>query len=310
MRRSVVLLSAIAFLMILVTLLTTVSSLGQLYRAMPTLSPLLAQLIIVLIVLAMAAALGVLTYYAWLFLRPKRNRVVTLPEAPDQVAAVSLQAASQQVSQIEDEIARQALVARSEALAQRLQDQVFQMVVFGLGSAGKTALVNALLGEMAGTVAATLGTTAKAQTYRVALRNSRGDSRGDSRGQESEGAGEILITDTPGLLEAGVFGEARSQVAKGWAVAADLLLFVVDNDLHRVEYEPLAMLVGIGKRSLLVFNKCDRYLPEEKEQILQRCGNVQTACLRLKMLLRSRPSPPLSGSAMEPSFSPIQRFLI
>ncbi|MGB3296277.1 MAG: GTP-binding protein, partial [Phormidesmis sp.] len=263
MRRPFVLLAAIALLVCLVLLLSTVSSLGQLYGGLAAVSPLLAQAVVMLVVLALLGALGVLVYYGWLFLRPRRKRVVTLPEAPDEVAALSLQAAQQQVSQIEDEIARQALAARSQGLARRLEEQTFQIVVFGLGSAGKTALVNALLGEMAAPVAATLGTTEVAQSYRVVVRE-------QGRRGEGKQERELLLTDTPGLLEVGEFGEERSQQAKALAASADLLLFVVDNDLHRAEYEPLAMLVRMGKRSLLVFNKGDRYLSEERDQILQR----------------------------------------
>ncbi len=277
MRRSTILISAIALLITLITLLTAVSSLGQLYRAIATASPLLAQAVIVLIVLAFIAALGVLAYYAWLFLRPKRKRVVTLPNAPDQVAAVSLQAAQQQISQIENEITRQALVERSQLLTQRLTDRTFEMVVFGLGSAGKTALVNALLGEMAAPVAVTIGTTQAAKTYRVAIAPSQ----------------EILITDTPGLLEAGEFGAAHEQAARALAATADLLLFVIDNDLHRAEYEPLQVLVNMGKRSLLVFNKCDRYLPAEKEQILQKLKERTQGLLKAEdvIAIAAQPNP-------------------
>lgn len=257
MRRSYVLLSAIALLISLGLLLLVVSSLGQLYGAIAVISPFLAQLAVVLIVLIALGAIGVVLYYVWLFLRPKRHRKITLPESSDEVAAMNLQALQQQVGQIEDEIARQALAEKTQLLAQRAAQQTFQIVVFGLGSTGKTALVNALLGEMAGDVAATVGTTGTAQTYRVAIESGK-----DSR--------ELLITDTPGLLEAGVFGGEREQVARSLAIQADLLLFVIDNDLHRAEYEPLAMLMGMGKRSLLVLNKCDRYLTTEKEQILQR----------------------------------------
>ncbi|MEO1633804.1 MAG: GTP-binding protein [Cyanobacteria bacterium J06631_9] len=257
MRRSYGLLVAIALLISLGLLLLVVSSLGQLHSAIAVVSPLLAQLAVMLIVLIAVGAIGVVLYYAWLFLRPKRHQKITLPESPDEVAAVNLQALQQQVGQIEDEIARQALAERTQSLTQRAAQQTFQIVVFGLGSTGKTALVNALLGEMAGDVAATVGTTGTAQTYRVAVESGK-----DSR--------ELLITDTPGLLEAGVFGGEREQVARSLAIQADLLLFVIDNDLHRAEYEPLAMLMGMGKRSLLVLNKCDRYLPTEKEQILKR----------------------------------------
>ena len=261
MRRSYLLMSAIALLVGLGLLLGVVSSLGQLYSAIAAISPLLAQAVIALLIVGFVAAIGIIIYYALLFLRPKRTPQISLPTKPSEVAEVSLQAAQQQVSQIEDEIARQALAERSQSLSQRLENRTFQMVVFGLGSAGKTALVNALLGEMAAPVAATLGTTQSAQTYRVVI---------DSDVAQTHASQEILITDTPGLMEAGAFGEERAQAAKAQAAAADLLLFVVDNDLHRVEYEPLRMLVKMGKRSLLVFNKGDRFLPEEKEQILQR----------------------------------------
>jgi len=256
MRRPSLLIVAIALIISLFLLLATVGSLAQLYGAIATISPLLAQLILLLVILALIAEVGILARYAWLFVRPKRKRSIVLPEAPDQVATVSLQAATQQVEQIEDEIARQALFERSQTLARRMQRQTFQIVVFGLGSVGKTALVNALLGEMAADVAATIGTTQAASTYRVSVKEASGQ--------------EILITDTPGLLEAGVLGEERAQEARSLATQADLLLFVIDNDLHRAEYEPLQMLMRMGKRSLLVFNKCDRYLPAEKEQILQR----------------------------------------
>ncbi|MFK8185100.1 MAG: YcjF family protein [Phormidesmis sp.] len=254
MRRPVVLLSAIALFITFLLLLTTLSTLGQIYTAIAAVSPLLAQAAITLLILLLVAALGALTYYLWRFLRPKRKRVVTLPDNRSDTAAVSLQSSQQQIAQIEDEIAKQALAAKSQALARKLDSRTFQIVVFGLGSAGKTALVNALLGEMAAPVEATLGTTEAAQTYRMVLHSGEA----------------ILITDTPGLLEASEFGEDRARTAKELAATADLLLFVIDNDLHRVEYEPLRVLAKMGKRLLLVLNKSDRYLPEEKEQILQR----------------------------------------
>jgi len=263
MRRSTVLLSALALLITFVLLLTTLSTLGQIYSAVSTFSPLLAQAAVTLLILLLLAALGFLAYYTWLFLRPKRKRTVTLPENRTDTAALGLHSSQQQIAQIEDEIARQALAAKSQALVRKLASRTFQIVVFGLGSAGKTALVNALLGEMAAPVAATLGTTGKAQTYRMVL----------------ESGEEILITDTPGLLEASEFGEERAQAARELATTADLLLFVIDNDLHRVEYEPLVMLAKMGKRLLLVLNKRDRYLPEEKAQILQRIRERTQALL-------------------------------
>ncbi len=59
-------------------------------------------------------------------------------------------------------------------------------------------------------------------------------------------------------------------MARQLATEADLLLFVVDNDLRKSEYEPLRRLAEIGKRSLLVLNKSDLYTDEDKEIILAR----------------------------------------
>ncbi|WP_168186665.1 YcjF family protein, partial [Hydrocoleum sp. CS-953] len=79
---------------------------------------------------------------------------------------------------------------------------------------------------------------------------------------------EILITDTPGILEAGIAGTERGELARIFATEANLLLFVVDNDLQNSEYTALISLAEIGKRSLVVFNKTDLYTEEDKEAIV------------------------------------------
>ena len=100
MRWPLPLIIAIAILLSLVLLLTTVGSLAQLYGAIALLSPLLAQLILALVLVALIGALFVLGRYAWLFLRPKRQRSIALPTKADEVAALNLQATQQQVAQI------------------------------------------------------------------------------------------------------------------------------------------------------------------------------------------------------------------
>ena len=161
----------------------------------------------------------------------------------------------QQVEQIQDEVARQALLSRSREIEATLTGGELQVVVFGTGSAGKTSLVNALIGRMIGKVDAPMGTTEVGETYSLKL-----------KGLERQ----ILITDTPGILEAGIAGTQREHLARQLATEADLLLFVVDNDLHRSEYQPLRSLAEIGKRSLLVLNKTDLYTEVDQEVILAR----------------------------------------
>ncbi len=188
--------------------------------------------------------------------RPKRRITsAEIPAAKSEAASSNLQAVRQQVSQIQDEVTRQSLLSKSREIEANLARGEIQVVIFGTGSAGKTSLVNAVIGRMVGRVDAPMGTTTAGETYCLRL-----------KGLERK----ILITDTPGILEAGVAGTEREQLARGLATEADLLLFVVDNDLRRSEYEPLKALAEIGKRSLLVLNKTDLYTDEDKEVILAR----------------------------------------
>ncbi len=49
-----------------------------------------------------------------------------------------------------------------------------------------------------------------------------------------------------------------------------MLLFVVDHDLTRSEFDPLAALARQGKRSIIVLNKQDRFVDADREAILSK----------------------------------------
>ncbi len=222
--------------------------------------PLLSQALLVLIIALLAVLIAAFVYYLFVLPRAQKRRrqARRQPQVPvekTEAAAKTLKAVRRQVDQIQDEVARQELLLRSRAIEQNLARGHLQLVVFGTGSAGKTSLVNALIGRMAGKVGASMGTTEVGETYSLKL-------KGLNR--------EILIIDTPGILEAGVAGTEREQLARQLATEADLLLFVLDNDLRQSEYDPLQMLADIGKRSLIILNKSDLYPDEDRELILAR----------------------------------------
>jgi hypothetical protein len=77
----------------------------------------------------------------------------------------------------------------------------------------------------------------------------------------------VQITDCPGILEASALGSDREQEARKIATEADLIVFVVDDDLRRSEYEVLKALTEIGKRTVLAFNKIDRLTKSDREII-------------------------------------------
>lgn len=231
-------------------------SLQRLYWSLAVVSPVFASLLLALLVAALIAAIAALIYYLYLFGRPQQPRPLpTLPEQKSAVAQETLRAVQQQVAQIQDEVARQALQARSEAIERDLSQRDLKVVVFGTGSAGKTSLINAVFGEIVGEVGAAMGTTTLGETYRLRL-----------QGLERE----IVLVDTPGIFEAGIQGSERERLARQIATDADLLLFVIDNDLRQTEYQVLQMLAEIGKRLLVVFNKTDLYPPADQQQILER----------------------------------------
>jgi small GTP-binding protein len=239
-----------------------IDSLTRLYWQL-SYSPLLGNLLLLLLIVLLAGLVAAFIYYVLVLRsgeeksRRNRRRVTPsqIPAAKSDAASSTLQAVRQQVAQIQDEVTRQALLSRTKEIEANLARGEIQVVVFGTGSAGKTSLVNAIMGRIVGQVNAPMGTTQVGETYCLRL-----------KGLERK----ILITDTPGILEAGVAGTEREQLARALATEADLLLFVVDNDLRRSEYEPLKGLAEIGKRSLLVLNKTDLYTDEDQEAILTK----------------------------------------
>ena len=250
----------VGLILILGLSLWLIDSLSRLYWQL-SYSPLLGNLLLMLLVVLIGALIAAFVYYVLVLQsgekRSRRKRVTAaqIPAVKSEAASSTLQAVRQQVSIIQDEVQKQALLSRSREIETNLARGEIQVVVFGTGSAGKTSLVNSVMGRMVGQVDAPMGTTQVGETYCLRLKRLER---------------KILITDTPGILEAGVAGTEREQLARELATEADLLLFVVDNDLRRSEYEPLKSLAEIGKRSLLILNKIDMYTDDDKEAILAR----------------------------------------
>ncbi len=95
--------------------------------------------------------------------------------------------------------------------------------------------------------------------------------RGENHTYTLEGIeGTVFLTDTPGLSEIGAGGATREQEARELAARADLLIFVLDHDLIRTEFEPLSALVRQGKRSIVLLNKTDRFTDDDRDAILAK----------------------------------------
>jgi small GTP-binding protein len=209
-----------------------------------------------LIVLVVSLALGAL--WAGRLLWQTRHPARAPVQAPADVidaAAVQAEHAEEVIRQVSDRTARAGLDRELSDLRSGHKRREFHVVVFGTGSAGKTSLINALLGREAGKTEATMGTTQRGENHTYTLEGIEGI---------------VYLTDTPGLSEFGEAGSAREHEARELAARADLLVFVLDHDLIRTEYEPLASLIRQGKRSIVVLNKTDRFSDSDAGAILAK----------------------------------------
>ena len=197
--------------------------------------------------------------WPWLRASTRRSPAATAvpPSAPSnrqEAAQQNLEAIDQLLERIRDDVQREALRQERQRVAEELERGDLVLVVFGTGSAGKTSLIRALLQDVVGEVGAAMGSTQECRRYRLRLRNL-------NRG--------LQLVDTPGILEAGSAGVEREHLARVQAAQADLLLLVVDGDLRQAEQEVFRALAQLGKRLLLVLNKCDLRGQEEERRLLQ-----------------------------------------
>tara|TARA_Y100001968_G_scaffold4021_1_gene3526 strand:- start:3314 stop:4867 length:1554 start_codon:yes stop_codon:yes gene_type:complete len=179
-----------------------------------------------------------------------------------QAADKSLESIDQLISLINDKVKAQALKDQKNKVRLELQRGDIILVVFGIGSSGKTSLIRALLKKIVGKVSPEMGSTKEKESYRLRL-------KGLSRG--------IKIIDTPGILEAGKDGREREKNALIQARKADLMLVVIEGDLRAAEINTITNLSKVGKRLIMVLNKIDLRGENEERKLVDilnnRCSN-------------------------------------
>ncbi|MGP1384104.1 MAG: YcjF family protein [Thainema sp.] len=281
---------AIAVFVIVILMIIAIGFLAGIYADIALISPLLARVLLVVLLLALAAAIAGLGYYGYLFLRPRRRRWrQPVPRNKAEAADATLQALQQQAEQIQDEVARQAMLQRSSQLAADFSQRDLRIVLFGAGSVGKTSIVNAIMGAFVGQVGAPMGTTQTEATYRLQLSGLRRD---------------IQLVDTAGLFEAAIAGADRANQARELAISADLILFVVDNDLRQSEFVLLEQLATLGKRLLLVFNKMDLYPEAEQQQIIAQLQRRLSKLIAPQDVIAIAADPPIVSISQNEVFQP------
>jgi GTPase SAR1 family protein len=105
------------------------------------------------------------------------------------------------------------------------------------------------------------------QTLKLAIAGSRGTGK-TSLKQILEN--QNLAENIEWVETAPFFAATEDNAAQETALASDLVLFLTTGDLTESERQMLEQMQRLHQRIVLLFNKQDRYIPEEREEILQQ----------------------------------------
>ncbi|MEA5508982.1 GTP-binding protein [Crocosphaera sp. UHCC 0190] len=144
-----------------------------------------------------------------------------------------------------------------KASLEKLEQNFIKIATFGLVSRGKSAVINALMGQKMLESGPIHGVTKWPKSVRWT---------------PPSGKIQVEFIDTPGLDE--IDGEQRAIMAREIAEQADLILFVISEDITRTEYEALLGLRKTSKPLILVFNKIDLYPEKDCQEIYQQLQKI------------------------------------
>lgn len=154
-------------------------------------------------------------------------------------------------------------------LQSRKDSGQINIAFFGDVSTGKSSIIKALLPETDIEPNLRGGSTREIKEY--LWQTSSGD--------------RLLLTDLPGRNEA---DGTLDDMVRDEAIRAQIVVYVMDSDLSRTQYEDVQQLLSFGKPMLLAFNKSDQYSNDERrlltERIHERAGLDKNNPSKLKQL--------------------------
>jgi uncharacterized protein len=101
----------------------------------------------------------------------------------------------------------------------------------------------------------------------------------------------LKYIETPALFTSGVKSDPLTATANQIPLDADLVLFLTNGDLTATEYQYLSALHQAHQRVLLIFNQADRYLPDERNLILQKLQATIAGTLKSSDILVTSTAP-------------------
>ena len=163
---------------------------------------------------------------------------------------------------ISDKVKVAVLNYEKNKLESQLKTGDYKVTLFGTGSSGKTSIARLLLKNIIGKTSAKIGTTKQINSYKIRIPILKRN---------------INIIDTPGLFEPSKLGEEREKATILQASNSDLILFVLDQDINKYENFLIKELLKIGKKIIIVLNKCDLRSREDNNLIRENIISITSA---------------------------------
>ncbi len=163
---------------------------------------------------------------------------------------------------INDKVKVELLNYEKNKLVSQLKTGDYKVTLFGAGSSGKTSIARSLLKNIIGKTSAKIGTTKEINSYKIRIPILKRN---------------INIVDTPGLFEPSILGEEREKFTILEASNSDLVLFVLDQDINKYENYLIKELLKIGKKIIIVLNKCDLRSKDDNNLIIENIISITAA---------------------------------
>nr|WP_075488027.1 GTP-binding protein [Prochlorococcus marinus] len=177
-------------------------------------------------------------------------------------AKISLEGIEKINKKINDKVKVELLNFQKNKLDSQLRTGDYNVTLFGAGSSGKTSIARSLLKNIVGQTSAKIGTTKQINSYKIRIPILKRN---------------INIVDTPGLFEPSKSGEEREKATIIQASNSDLVLFVLDQDINKYENYLIKELLKIGKKIIIVLNKCDLRSRDENNLIKENIISITSA---------------------------------
>ncbi len=134
----------------------------------------------------------------------------------------------------------------------KLEKKELQISVYGRVGVGKSSLLNALLEKQIFPTDIINGNTKKIKSYKWK--------------KKFKSLNKVDLIDSPGLDEINNYN--KEEINFNYVLDTDLILFVIDSDITRVELNSIEELLRHNKPLVIVLNRCDQWDTKEAKLIL------------------------------------------